>query len=602
MKLTSIVLLAQHDELFVASLAALRNHTKTPYELIVINDGSNPVISSHQLSLQTEGIRTIATTERIGVAAGYNLGAKEATGERIVFMRDHVIVTAGWLTGLNACLDADPNTAIAGPLSTGVSGRQNVLSSIGPDGHAVAPAIATNRLLSFLMLVRKDVFEQLGGFDEVFAMESYEDDDLCYRVLREGYELRIAQQSYVLYNSPPSLNPDNPDWYINQLAANRQAGIDKWGSDLIDLLNNWERTVTVSLCMIVKNEEGTLPRCLSSIADLVDEIIILDTGSTDNTKEIARRFNARIFDFVWVDDFAKARNQAFAYATQEYILWLDADDQLLPEDRDQFKKLISTLPANTDAVSMPYNLGYDEYGNVTSSIRRHRLVRRSCNFRWVGVVHEYLAVSGNILSSEIAVTHDRKHANSSRNLQIYEKKLAAGELLGARDIYYFGNELFDHNLWERAIEQYERLLELGDVWVEDRIGACGRVAECYQHLGNLELAKRKALQSFAYALPRAENCCRLGLFHLLGQHYAEAAWWYNLATQLVKPTDSNALLVHACWTWLPYLQLCVCYDRMGNYTEAYAANERAAAYLPNDIRIVNNREYLTRRLTEETSL
>ena len=73
--------------------------------------------------------------------------------------------------------------------------------------------------------------------------------------------------------------------------------------------------ITISLCMIVKNEEKVLARCLDSIADLMDEIIIVDTGSSDNTKEIAKKYTDKIYDFTWIDDFSAARNFAFSKAT-----------------------------------------------------------------------------------------------------------------------------------------------------------------------------------------------------------------------------------------------------------------------------------------------
>ncbi|MEN2453310.1 glycosyltransferase family 2 protein, partial [Bacillus sp. JR_15] len=100
--------------------------------------------------------------------------------------------------------------------------------------------------------------------------------------------------------------------------------------------------VTISLCMIVKNEEEVLADCLSSVQDIVDEMIIVDTGSTDRTKEIAHSFSAQVLDFEWVQHFAKARNFAFSRATKEYILWLDADDVLLEEDRQKFLQLKET--------------------------------------------------------------------------------------------------------------------------------------------------------------------------------------------------------------------------------------------------------------------
>jgi glycosyltransferase involved in cell wall biosynthesis len=119
--------------------------------------------------------------------------------------------------------------------------------------------------------------------------------------------------------------------------------------------------------MIVKNEENTLPRCLNSIKDLVDEINIVDTGSTDKTIEIAKQFTERVFHFSWVNSFAKARNYSFSLATKDYILFLDADDVLLEEDREKFRKLKETLDLSVDGVSMIYQTGFDQYGNVTLS-------------------------------------------------------------------------------------------------------------------------------------------------------------------------------------------------------------------------------------------
>ena len=95
----------------------------------------------------------------------------------------------------------------------------------------------------------------------------------------------------------------------------------------------------ISLCMIVKDEEKVIGRCLESVKDLVDEIIIVDTGSKDKTKEIVSKFTDKIYDFEWVNDFAKARNFSFSKATKDYILWLDADDVIFEADRKKFKEL-----------------------------------------------------------------------------------------------------------------------------------------------------------------------------------------------------------------------------------------------------------------------
>ncbi|MBQ7777196.1 MAG: glycosyltransferase family 2 protein, partial [Lachnospiraceae bacterium] len=112
--------------------------------------------------------------------------------------------------------------------------------------------------------------------------------------------------------------------------------------------------ITVSLCMIVKNEEAVLSRCLDTVADLVEEIIIVDTGSTDRTKEIAAHYTDKIYDFEWVDDFSQARNFAFSKATQEYIYSADADEVLDEENRQRFLVLKECLLPEIEIVQMKY--------------------------------------------------------------------------------------------------------------------------------------------------------------------------------------------------------------------------------------------------------
>ena len=115
-----------------------------------------------------------------------------------------------------------------------------------------------------------------------------------------------------------------------------------WGDDMIAKAHTANKA-KVSLTMIVRNEEQNLPRCLESVQGLFDEIVVVDTGSTDRTKEIAAGFGARVVDFAWIDDFAAARNVALDHATGDYALWLDADDVIEPPERDKLKALLGTL-------------------------------------------------------------------------------------------------------------------------------------------------------------------------------------------------------------------------------------------------------------------
>src|SRR5262249_22351850 len=102
----------------------------------------------------------------------------------------------------------------------------------------------------------------------------------------------------------------------------------------------------LSLTMIVKNEESNLPDCLQSVADLVDELIIVDTGSSDRTKEAAVRFGAKIYDFTWVDSLAAAGNESLRHATGEWIFWMDADDRLDAANREKLRSLLNNFPGD----------------------------------------------------------------------------------------------------------------------------------------------------------------------------------------------------------------------------------------------------------------
>lgn len=361
---------------------------------------------------------------------------------------------------------------------------------------------------------------------------------------------------------------------------------------MIESDKNTQLPITISLCMIVKNEEATIERCLLSAEGIADEIIIVDTGSTDKTKEIVSKFTDKIYDFEWIHDFAAARNYAFSQATQEYILWLDADDVFLAADRELFLNLKTTLSREITVVSMLYNLGFDQYGKVAFQRRRNRLVKRERNFRWVGAVHEYLEVYDRSFNSEIAVTHQPLSHDADRNLNIYELRLQKGEKFSPRDLYYFANELLDHRLFDRAIEYYQKFLETKQGWVEDNISACSKLADCFYNLNDIENQLKYIYQSFQYDVPRSEFCCRLGYYHLINNQLKQAIFWYKLATQAEKPADSWGMVNFKCQTWLPHLQLCVCYSRTGQYQFAFEHNEIAGTFIPDDPRIHHNRTYL----------
>ncbi|MBW7473389.1 glycosyltransferase [Paenibacillus oenotherae] len=351
--------------------------------------------------------------------------------------------------------------------------------------------------------------------------------------------------------------------------------------------------ITVSLCMIVRDEEEVLARCLDSVADLVDEIVIVDTGSVDRTKEIASAYNARIIDFEWVEDFAAARNFSFAQATQSYIMWLDADDVLQEKDREKFLKLKASLPQEVDSVVMEYHLTFDMAGNAAAGSRRNRLVKRSRGYRWHNPIHEYLEVSeGNVMLTDIAVSHKRVGDHSDRNMRIFKKQIADGRELQGRDLYYFANELVDQKQYAEAVQSYTRFLQGPVEYSEDHMLACSKLAECYHHLGQKDKKLESLLMAFKYEAPRADFCCSIAFCFEELEAWHLAIHWYNMALGLEKPAFSMGLLNLVCWTWLPHVQLCICYAKAGQLQQAYEHNEKALRHLPDDANLRDNKRRL----------
>jgi glycosyltransferase involved in cell wall biosynthesis len=370
--------------------------------------------------------------------------------------------------------------------------------------------------------------------------------------------------------------------------------------------------ITISLCMIVKNEEKTLERCLRSVDGIPDEIVIVDTGSEDSTKAIAGRFTSRVFDFEWIDDFSAARNYAFEQAAMDYILWLDADDVLLPEDRTKLLELKNTLNPTVDAVSMIYHYSFDESNNVSESNRRFRLVKASKHFVWVGLVHEDLVAADSehtYFDSDIVVTH-RKPADgpssSQRNLLMFEKHLTAGRKLNPVDLFHYARELEVNGEFEKAIPYFLQFLEWkgseSDTYRDLSLFALHKLARCYFMTGNLDKEWECALKSLELDVPRPEFSCRFGERFLNGNHFRQAIFWYELALQdpAGKTTRDWGVQHYPFKTWLPHKQLGLCYYRVGDYKRSLHHNKLARKYLPDDPDIETNIRLLERLANEST--
>lgn len=351
--------------------------------------------------------------------------------------------------------------------------------------------------------------------------------------------------------------------------------------------------ITVSLCMIVRNEEQVLERCLKSISFLVDEIIIVDTGSVDRTKEIAALFTDKIYDFTWINDFAAARNFAYSHATKDYQMWLDADDVFPEMYKDDFLNLKKTLNPDTDMVTMKYHTHFDADGNPILTSTRERLTKREKNFKWLDPVHECIALQGTIFPSNITIHHlsSPSSSDSRRNLDIYESLERSGAELSPRQQYYFARELKDHMQFSRAAAYFEQFLEGKKGWIEDNIGSCLNLAVCYRALGKTEKILPVLIQSFNYDSPRPDICCQIGYYYMEQKQFAIALNWFQVAARMDEPS-SLGFVAQDFKDYIPQIESCVCCSELGQFHQARIYNEKAALAKPENPSVLHNRKFL----------
>ncbi len=330
--------------------------------------------------------------------------------------------------------------------------------------------------------------------------------------------------------------------------------------------------MNISLCMIVKDEEKVLARCLESVKPYVDEIVIADTGSSDRTAEIATRYTDHVYYFKWTDDFSAARNFSFSKATGDYILWLDADD-VFPEKNaalfPAFKEQLLSLP---DVVMCPYENG------ATSYFRERFLKRETCPL-WQGRVHECIAPTGKIIRAQISVVHlGSGKRKGTRNLDIY-RKWAKEEPLSGRDKFYFGRELYYNGLYEEAAALLKEMLA-GDGWYVNKIEASKVLAECYFLTGKKEAGLKTLFESFLYGEPRA------GVLNAIANElseegrFAEAVYWYRQALSARDHAKEGDFEDAFDRTLTPLLGLVRAYYFSGNYERAVICHKKAEELFP----------------------
>jgi glycosyltransferase involved in cell wall biosynthesis len=341
---------------------------------------------------------------------------------------------------------------------------------------------------------------------------------------------------------------------------------------------------TLSLAMIVKNEGATIERALNCAKLFADEMIVVDTGSTDDTVAKARAMGAKVRHFAWIDDFAAARNYSFSQCAMDWIIWLDGDDVISPENQKRILDLKrSVLNDGLQAIYLRYV--YPPFQQWRERIARRDLFAQN-KLQWKNPVHEFIdGVDGLKVKyfDSISILHDTppdRHAQKTdRNISILRRHYANG----ATD---------DRSLFIYAVECLHSLLKDEGEQVLDRFFSQVRIAEYryeiyskmydyYMHFGE----PRRALEALSKAI--VEDPSRAEAYYKLGRHLSDKADRPAAAIPLL--TLAGMIRIPSCGTaeaeaysYGPWEALCRAHFRLENVDAARQLAAQALERKPPD--------------------
>ena len=355
------------------------------------------------------------------------------------------------------------------------------------------------------------------------------------------------------------------------------------------------RRLTVALCVIARDEEQFIGDCIDSARPFVDEVIVLDTGSLDRTREIAREHGARVEHFTWCDDFAAARNAAVDAVKTDWILMLDADERLAPEGGPLLMTFASMAPVIPNGINgfCPLIVSQSISGEGGRSVanRVMRFFPRLTGLRWVGAVHEdlqYLPEPGRLRSiamDSVRIVHfgyDRAiyaaRGKDERNTRLLEQEIARNPN-DARTLFFLGQQHFAMRRHSDAIEAFTAFLERADqapaefsveifamllrslLAVQDTVGF-ERVARRAESAGLVSADARGVLAAYEQSRMR---------FDAAEQHLIKA---------LERDQPVGVTVDEGIGSWATRLQLAQVHEVMGKSGDALEDLQLAFATLP----------------------
>ncbi len=397
------------------------------HEIIVVDDASPDGAAA--VAGGYDSVKLLINDTNGGFAKACNRGYEASTGEVVLFLNSDTVVARAALLRLVESLISSPNIAAAGPLSnnagyhqrTGISYTSEETIDLFAQDFAARDVDDQDvaLLVGFCLAARRTALEHVkedgAVFDERFGQGLFEDNDLCYRLIRAGFRLRLSNRSFVHHGGSQSLARMNINPQV-LLTQNMHKFHDKWREDIEcgfashlpgqkaeQIQFNFEKDpdairkrirrlaskARVSLTMIVRDEERVLGDCLASARDAFWQRVVVDTGSKDGTVNLARSYGCEVYESPWQDSFSQARNVALSYATGDWVFWMDADDVLPLTSAEAILNEVLNAPREVVGFVIPVQF----VGEDRTRVDHVKVFRNIRTLQWEHRIHEQILPS-----------------------------------------------------------------------------------------------------------------------------------------------------------------------------------------------------------------
>lgn len=346
------------------------------------------------------------------------------------------------------------------------------------------------------------------------------------------------------------------------------------------------RANRLSVVLIAKNEGELLGKCLASMEGLWDELVVVDTGSTDDTVDIAKNYGARIGHFEWCDNFAKARNYAESLCTGDYVYWQDADEILL-EGKDYIRKVVSE--GTLDGLKPKLIFSRENSGKIANAYFRQELLHKNTDeWTWIGAAHNYLKGPTQRNTEEILVEHLQRPSGDRPNLTDMFGSLREnlGKGFSERHLFYLMRQHFYAQHFQECIGMARLLLDKPQSWPLQRSDTALYAGKCYEALDDPKQARAAYLRALQECDTWADPYFHLGQLYYKKGKWAPAIAWLNASLVFEPPLEYFTDI--GMYEWKRYDLLAVCLYKVGRFQDALALGQQALVARPDDERLKKN--------------